>query len=223
MRAAAHALFALAFVAAAPFTVLVACGGSEPQPASPASAGSPATSATPATSSSAPAASASGSASPLATVLTTDGSQQAAIAAAAASAPAPTAQPPGSSADLEKGLVASAAKAAPGMKPEGDVVAGSLKQGEHLAWTVTMKPGRCYALVGWSPKGEVVDLDLHLLAPPLYMMLAGEDETDDNAPVVGRHPNAMCPVFDVGMPYKVDMTAQKGQGRVAVQLFSKPR
>jgi len=110
---------------------------------------------------------------------------------------------------------------APGMSPEGAIASDQLKEGGHLAWTVTMKPGKCYAIVGYSPKGEIADLDLHLLAPPLYMMLSGEDETDDNTPVVGKTPNPMCPMLDVGMPYKVDLHAQKGAGKAAVQLFSK--
>jgi hypothetical protein len=198
----------LALVAATPFALVYACGGSEPAATTPAN---PPPSATPA---------ASGSAPTLASIVTTDNSQVAAIASAAASAPAPGAT---ASKDLEAGLAAVAAKAAPGMAPEGAIASDSLKEGGHLAWTVTMKPGRCYAIVGYSPKGEIVDLDLHLLAPPLYMMLSGEDETDDNTPVVGKAPNPMCPILDVGMPYKVDLHAQKGAGKAAVQLFSKAK
>jgi hypothetical protein len=225
---------ALTLVAVAPFAVLFACGGSDPQPVAPAALAvsappapaavdssaqaAPASAATPAAS-----ASAAPSASPLASILTTDPGQLAAIAAAAATASAPRPQTAGANRALEAGLVASAKKVAPGMAPEGALVAGPLKEGEHLAWSITLKPGKCYAIVGFSPKGEIKDLDLHVLAPPLYAMLAGEDETDDNAPVVGRTPNAMCPVFDVVMPYKVDLTAEKGAGRAAVQLFSRAR
>jgi hypothetical protein len=227
----------VALIAVAPFaaTAVLACGGSDtPPPATPVSpatsappteSASPATSAAPSSSGPATAASAapSASANPLATILTTDPAQLAAIAAAAANAAAPKTQPAGSNKELESGLVASAAKVAPGMKPDGDLAAGTLKEGERLAWSVTMSPGKCYAIVGWSPKGEIKDLDLHVLGPPLYTMLTGEDETDDNAPVVGRTPNAMCPILEVGMPYKVTLTAEKGAGRAAVQLFSKAK
>jgi hypothetical protein len=201
----------LALVAVAPFVAVAACGGSEPPAASPSSPPPPPTASV---ASPAP----SGSAPSLASIVTTDGTQVAAIASAAASAPPPSGA---ASKDLETGLAAVAAKSAPGMTAEGPIASDQLKEGGHLAWTVTMKPGKCYAIVGYSPKGEIVDLDLHLLAPPLYMMLSGEDETDDNTPVVGKAPNPMCPMLDVGMPYKVDLHAQKGAGKAAVQLFSK--
>ena len=163
------------------------------------------------------------SASALAAILTTDPSQLAAIASAAAGASSAKAVPASDAKDLEKGLTAVAIKVAPGMKPDGMIATGTLKEGEHLSWSLTMAPGKCYAIVGYSPTGEIQDLDLHVLAPPFFALLAGEDTTDDNAPVVGSAPNPMCPVVPVRLPYKVDITAQKGAGRAAVQLFSKAK
>jgi hypothetical protein len=162
------------------------------------------------------------SASALAAVLTTDPAQLAAIAAAAASASPAKTQPSSAAADLAKGLSTIAIKAAPGMKADGVLATGTLKEGDHLGWSVTLAPGKCYAIIGYSPTGEIQDLDLHVLSPPFFTMLAGEDTTDDNAPVVGSAPNPMCPVVPVQMPYKIDITAQKGAGHAAVQLFSKP-
>jgi hypothetical protein len=98
-----------------------------------------------------------------------------------------------------------------------------LKEGEHVVWPVKLAPGKCYAVVGWSPTGEVADLDLHLLAPPFFASITGEDETDDNMPVVGGGPNPMCPTVASPMPYKLDITSQKGTGHAAVQLFSKAK
>jgi hypothetical protein len=227
-----------AFLALAPFGAvfaLSACGGSQPAPvtsppttssavppgsvvvtnSSPASAAS-ATSSTPAPLTSA-------SAAALGAVLTTDAAQLAAIASAAASATPAKTLSAGAGGDLEKGLTAIALKAAPGMKADGPLASGVLKEGDHLGWSVTMAPGKCYAIVGYSPTGEIQDLDLHLLAPPFFAMLAAEDVSDDNAPVVGSAPNPMCPVVPVQMPYKVDITAQKGAGHAAVQLFSKAK
>jgi hypothetical protein len=108
------------------------------------------------------------------------------------------------------------------MKPDGAMATGVLKEGEHLEWSLKMPPGKCYAVVGFSPTGEIKDLDLHLLSPPFFSSIAGEDVSDDNAPVVGGGPNPMCPVAAVDLPYKVDIMAQKGAGHAAVQLFSKP-
>jgi hypothetical protein len=227
----------LALIALAPFGAAFACGGAEPSPAvapPTTSSATPATSvevtnvassaSAPASASAAPAPLPSASAAALATILTTDPAELAAIASSTAGATAAKTQPASGSASTElgKGLAAIALKAAPGMKPEGMLASGTLKEGEHLGWSVTLTPGKCYAVVGFSPSGEIKDLDLHLLSPPFFSMLAGEDTTDDNAPVVGSAPNPMCPVVPVKLPYKVDITAQKGAGRVAVELFSKP-
>jgi hypothetical protein len=180
------------------------------------------------TSSAAPADSSSASPTPvsataLAAILTVDPSQVAAIASAAASAPAPKTGPQGSARGLEKGIASVASKSAPGMKPEGLVATGMLKEGDHYVWSLSLPPGKCYAIVGWSPTGEVQDLDLHLLAPPFFSSITGEDVTDDNMPVVGGGPNPMCPVTASPMPYKLDITAQKGGGHAAVQVYSKSK
>jgi hypothetical protein len=233
-----RSLLLLGLCAVGPFVAIVACGGETPPPAVP----PPTTaSATPATnpvlvttsnpSVASPSASADtagpagASASPaaLAAILTVDPTQVASIASAAASAPSPKTVAAGSAKDLEKGLAGVAAKAAPGMRADGPVATGSLKEGDHLAWSLSLPPGRCYSIVGWSPTGEVQDLDLHLLAPPFYSTITGEDVTDDNAPVVGGGPNPMCPVAASPLPYKLDITAQKGAGHAAVQVFAKAK
>ena len=228
MSRSALAFFAL--VVSVPFATPLACGGSEPPPAVPGPTTSSGAEATPITVTSLASSSSSASAMPpaaspsaLAAIVTTDPSQLTAIADAAAKAAPAKAHRPGEEKELEKGLVAVATTAAPGMKPEGEIASGTLKEGEHLTWSVTMTPGKCYAVVGYSPSGEVQDLDLHLLAPPFFSMLAGEDVSDDNAPVVGGGPNPMCPVAAVKLPYKVDIASQKGAGRAAVQLFSKAK
>jgi hypothetical protein len=185
----------------------LACGGSDPAPQTAASAS------TTAAPSAAPA-------DKLATILTTDPAQLEAIAKSASSAPALTG---GATKDLQDGLSSVAAKVAPDLAADGDAVSATLKEGDHVEWTVSLKPGKCYAIVGFSPSGKVADLDLHLLAPPLYSSMTGEDVTDDNTPAIGAAPNAMCPVADPGMPYKLDVTAQKGAGPVAVRLYSKSK
>lgn len=217
--------------------VPLACGGSDkpaaapestapttpPAPTAPApTAAATATAPATATASAAPAPSAS-SAPSLADILTTDPAKAGAIASAAASANAATLQAPGSLPAVETGLKATAAKTAPGMTPDGQLAQGDLKEGDHLTMMVTLQPGKCYAIVGYSAPGSgVKDLDLRLLAPPFYTMIAGEDVTDDNAPTIGKTPNAMCPVVPVGIPYKVDIASEKGAGKVGVMLFSKP-
>ncbi len=226
-------LFLLAGVAVA--TPLAACGGkskpaetastaSASAPALPASSSAPAGSSAPSASGST-SSSASASAPPLSSVLTTDPNQLAAMFAAAASAAAANLQNPGgATADtVEAGIKKAAAKHAPGMQPDGQLAKGTLQEGGHLEMMVNMQAGKCYAIIGYSPPGGVKDLDLHLLAPPFYNILSGEDTTDDNVPIVGKGPNPMCPVIPVAIPYKVDMFAQKGAGPVGVQLYSKTK
>ncbi len=164
--------------------------------------------------------------SPLSTILTTDPNQLAQMFAAAAAAATAAAQAPatGPSADAaDTGLKALATKQAAGMQPDGPVAKGMLQQGGHLEMLVTLQAGKCYSILGYSPVPGVKDLDLHLLAPPFYNILSGEDTTDDNTPIVGKAPNPMCPLIPVPLPYKVDIFAEKGSGPVSVQLYSKTK
>jgi hypothetical protein len=143
---------------------------------------------------------------------------------AAGAAPMAAMAPGGSIGDpIEGDIKAVAAKQAPGMQPTGLIAKGTLQEGGHLEMMITLAPGKCYSVVGFSPSGGVIDLDLHLLAPPLYNILSGEDTTDDNTPVVAKAPNPMCPSVAVTVPYKVDIFAERGSGAIGVQLFSKPK
>jgi hypothetical protein len=129
---------------------------------------------------------------------------------------------PGASADLtESGLKAHAARVAPGMQPEGDELKQTLTEGQHAVMMVTLQAGKCYAIVGYSAPGGVKDLDLNLLAPPLYMTLAGQDLSHNNTPTIGAAPSPMCPVIAFPLQYKLDVYAKSGSGAVAVQLYSK--
>ena len=60
---------------------------------------------------------------------------------------------------------------------------GQLTEGQHLDFTFQMTPGKCYTIIGFG--AGIKNLDLNLLAPPFYNVLAGQDTTDNNTPVVG--------------------------------------
>jgi hypothetical protein len=128
---------------------------------------------------------------------------------------------PGDLTDL--GLKAQALRVAPGMQPEGDVLKQNLPEGQHAVMMVTLQAGKCYAIVGFSAPTAVRDLDLNLLAPPLYLTLAGQDMTHNNTPVIGGSPSPMCPVIAFPLQYKLDVLAKAGSGMVAVQLYSKSK
>jgi hypothetical protein len=121
------------------------------------------------------------------------------------------------------GLKAYALKVAPGMQPDGDELKQNLTQGQHAVMMVTMQAGKCYTIVGFSAPGAVKDVDLNLLAPPLYMTLAGQDLTHNNTPAIGASPSAMCPVIAFPLQYKLDVVARDGAGMVAVQMYSKTK
>ncbi len=121
------------------------------------------------------------------------------------------------------GLKAYALKAAPGMQPDGDELKQNLTQGQHAVMMVTLQAGKCYSLVGFSAPGAVKDVDLNLLAPPLYLTLAGQDLTHNNTPAIGASPSPMCPVLAFPLQYKLDVFAREGSGTVAVQLYSKTK
>ncbi len=123
----------------------------------------------------------------------------------------------------EAGLKAYALHGAPGMQPEGDELKQNMTEGQHSVMMVTLQAGKCYAIIGFSAPGAVKDLDLNLLAPPLYITLAGQDMTHNNTPAIGASPNPMCPVIAFPLQYKLDVFAKSGAGQVAVQLYSKTK
>lgn len=209
-----------------PALSLTACGGSAQKPADNATTGSEASALPepPPIASTPPAETASASAapetpSPLAQVLVTDSAQIQKIFDAATAAPAATLKQDGAKGGdpLAKGIRDAAKKLPPGMQPEGPLAMGSLKEKQHLQTDVTLAPGKCYSIVGFSKK--VKDLDLYLLLPP--GLLSGQDLTDDNKPIIGGPPQPMCPVSPQAVTYKLDIFADSGGGDVAVQLFSK--
>jgi hypothetical protein len=129
---------------------------------------------------------------------------------------------------VELGLKAAATKYAAGEQPEGQIAKAQLQQGgQHFSFTYTLNAGTCYTVVGYSPPGQVQDLDLYLLAPPFYNPaipggIAGQDTTHNNTPTVGAAPHPLCPVIP-GLAYKVDISARQGSGNIGVQIFSKPK
>ncbi len=120
---------------------------------------------------------------------------------------------------IAKGVRELAKKVAPEMEADGPLATGKLKEKQGLQTEVTLAPGKCYTIVGFSKK--VKDLDLYLLLAP--GILSGQDTTDDNAPVIGGAPQPMCPVATTPVTYKLAIVSDQGAGEVAVQLYSKSK
>ncbi len=115
-----------------------------------------------------------------------------------------------------------AAKVAPGMSPEGQAFRDTLATNGHLNAIITLQPNRCYTIIGYSPKeGGVTQLDMQLLAPPLFNFATNRAASPKNESIIGKGKEALCPVSLVPLPYKIDAIASKGAGRVAVVVYTK--
>jgi hypothetical protein len=107
------------------------------------------------------------------------------------------------------------------MALEGSAYRETLGPNGHLNAIVTLQPSRCYTIIGYSPKEGVTQLDLQLLAPPLFNIPTNRAPSPKNEAIIGKGKEALCPVSLVPIPYKVDAVASKGTGRVGVYLFSR--
>lgn len=122
---------------------------------------------------------------------------------------------------VEAAIRAEGARSAPGMSPEGQMAKDQLPADGHKEMLITMQGGKCYTIIGFSPAGQIKDLDLRLLAPPLYNMMAGQDGTASNTAIIGKGSNPTCPLTPFPLQYKLDIHAKNGAGAFGVQVFSK--
>jgi hypothetical protein len=155
----------------------------------------------------------------LAEVLVTDPGEVQKIFDAAGAAPKASTKANGVTGPgpLAKGVRELAKTAATGMKADGPLITGKLEEKKNARSEVTLKPGKCYSIIGYSPK--ITDLDLYLLLPP--GVLSGQDTTDDGKPVIAKAPDAMCTVGKTPVKYLLDIVADQGAGEFAVQVYSK--
>ncbi len=164
-----------------------------------------------------------------------DASADAAPAMVEAGAPdaAPSAAPSSSvagigasalDAAIDLGIQAQAAKDAPGMTVEGTVNHTTLAEGAVFNTLVTLQPGRCYTIIAASAPLQVSTVEVKLLAPPLFNIEAGRSgATDKNPAVLGKGKTATCPISPIAIPYRVDVIARKGAGRIGVAVFSRAK
>jgi hypothetical protein len=124
---------------------------------------------------------------------------------------------------LDAALAGLAAKDAPGMTSEGQVGRDTLPQGGHFGMLVTLQPGRCYTIVALSAPLQVSELEVRLLSLPFNIEAGRSPSADKNPAVLGKGKDRTCPIAPIAMPYKVDVTARKGAGRIAVAVFSRSK
>lgn len=122
---------------------------------------------------------------------------------------------------VELGIKAAALKYAPGMQAEGAITKDTIQQAGHKEMLLTLQGGKCYTIIAFSPPGQVTNVDLHLLMPPFYNMMAGQDSFKDNTAVIGPNAQALCPMLPMPVQYKLDVEAMTGTGAVGVQVYAK--
>jgi hypothetical protein len=123
----------------------------------------------------------------------------------------------------ELGIKALAAQYAPGMQPEGQMAKDTLQQDGHKEMMVTLQGGKCYTIIGFASLGGIKNLDLRLLAPPFYNMVAGQDSEGNNTAIIGKGNSPTCPITPFPLQYKLDIHAKTGGGQIAVQVYSKTK
>jgi len=131
---------------------------------------------------------------------------------------------PALDAAIDLGIQAQAAKDAPGMSVEGTINHTTLAEGAVFNSLVTLQPGRCYTIIAASAPLQVSTVEVKLLAPPLFNVEAGRSgATDKNPAVLGKGKTATCPISPIAIPYRVDVIARKGAGRIGVAVFSRAK
>jgi len=123
---------------------------------------------------------------------------------------------------IDLAITTAAPKLAPKMEKEGQPGRATLKEGEHFSMMINLAPNRCYTIIANSPPGAVEKLELKLYGPPLFNIEAGKSGANDkNMPVIGKGTAALCPIVPIAVPYKVDVAATKGAGRIGVHVFAR--
>ena len=112
-------------------------------------------------------------------------------------------------------------KLAKGMTTDSPPTKGMVQEGNKLEVVVTLQPGRCYSIVAVSAQGTA--LDMELLMAPFFTMSAGKNSKTGSVALIGGSSNPLCPLAILPIPYRLDVTAKKGSGPVAVQVLSKTK
>jgi hypothetical protein len=144
-------------------------------------------------------------------------------ASAAPSASASALVGAGLDAVIDLAMAGDATKDAPGMTAEGQPGRATLAEGGHFNMIVTLQPGRCYTIIAMSAPLQITELGVSLFALPLNIEAGRSAATDKNPAVLGKGKGATCPISPIAIPYKIDVVAKKGAGRMSVQLFSKSK
>lgn len=117
---------------------------------------------------------------------------------------------------------------APGMQPEGTLGAANFTQGQSLEHVFQMIPGKCYTVVGVGAGIQQLDIAMTVVSPlpgfnpPPFGVNDKKTTPLGSQSVLGSKTKCVKLVLlPAPLPVKFTITATKGQGLAAAQLFSK--
>ncbi len=114
-----------------------------------------------------------------------------------------------------------AASEAPGMQKDGPVVVGQFQEGQFLEGQFSFQPGKCYTLVGQGVGITTLELEMQYVTPiPGVAPSIGKATGSSTASIGGKN-NCLKPISPFPANAKFIVTARKGAGVAAAQLYSK--
>lgn len=116
---------------------------------------------------------------------------------------------------IDGALMQLAARAAPGMAPEGPPAKMSVPPTTHAPVPIGLQAGKCYVIVGVGPMGSDLDLVLAMNGQPI-----GQDGETDNTATLGTGMLPLCPPQATQLT--LDVSLKNAGGVVGVQIWSKP-
>lgn len=116
---------------------------------------------------------------------------------------------------------------APGATAEGPVMAGNFATGQNLEYTFNMQPGKCYTVVGTSVGITQLDASAAMVTPlpglnAQFGSANGKAGVAGSQVILGAKDKCLkLALSPIAIPVKVTVTASKGAGLGAAQIYVK--
>ena len=138
---------------------------------------------------------------------------------------APTAFDPAVQQIVRAQMAPLAQKHARGMRAEGDIIGGSLQEGQIVEQTIMLNPGKCYTVIAQGlPMVQEVSITLSATAPipgSPALPIAGSTGTPGTLAVLGDSPNCFKYLVPIPAMGKVTVKVVRGSGAVGAQVYVK--
>lgn len=134
---------------------------------------------------------------------------------------------PGMAAVASAPLAGLAGTNAPGAVAEGPIMAGNFATGQNLQYTFNMQPGKCYTVVGTSVGITQLDASAAMVTPlpglnAQFGAATGKAGVAGSQVILGAKEKCLkLALSPIAIPVKVTVTASKGAGLGAAQIYVK--